>query len=652
MKIKGNGAIWRVLILVWLVLVTLVPLVGQDRRGLEVILADAVGKDAVVGRQWAVFIAIDRYQEWRPLSNPVKDAREIRDILTQNYFLDEVKELYNRDATAANIRRLFAELRQKAGVHDSVFVFYAGHGYTDDMSKTGFWIPADAGQDIFAQANWLPNIQVRNMLAALPAKHVFLVSDACFSGDILDTNRGVVPQINSDYFKRAYSRVSRQVMTSGASENVPDTSEFAMRLKSTLRRAEGLCIDPEYLFSNVREVRSTQPLLGVIRGTEQQDGGSFLFFRRPVVQTQPGTRQPVPQWGEEVIETGSLTVSTVTAGTLEIRRGSEVIGSRSISAGARLPINNLAVGTYTVCISYSGGRTEEKTITVRKDRTATAIFDYHPPVAASTVTPRPATPQQTPASRPPARPVPDGFVRIQGGTFMMGSPASEAEQSSSEVQHQVTVSSFFMGKYEVTQKEYQAVMGTNPSDFKGDKLPVENVSWYDAVKYCNARSQQEGLTLAYTINGKTVTWNRNTSGYRLPTEAEWEYACRAGTTTPFYTGKNITTNQANYDGNKPYNGNAKGTYRRTTTPVGSFTANAWGLYDMHGNVWEWCWDWRGNYGSGSQMDPVGASSGMDRLRRGGGWRNSGQKLRSARRSYFTPSARSAALGFRLARPSL
>ncbi|MDR3172070.1 MAG: formylglycine-generating enzyme family protein [Treponema sp.] len=250
------------------------------------------------------------------------------------------------------------------------------------------------------------------------------------------------------------------------------------------------------------------------------------------------------------------------------------------------------------------------------------------------------------------RPIPDDFVWIQGGTFMMGSPTPEASRDSDEVQHQVTVSGFFMGKYEVTQKEYQAVMGTNPSDFKGDTLPVENVSWYDAVKYCNARSQQEGLTPAYTINGETVTWNRSASGYRLMTEAEWEYACRAGTTTPFSTGSNITTNQANYHGKYPYNGNARGTYRRTTTPVGSFAANSWGLYDMHGNVWEWCWDLYGNYSSDAQTNPVGASLGMYRVGRGGSWDAYSQHLRSAYRGRSGPSRRYGNVGFRLARSSL
>ena len=117
-------------------------------------------------------------------------------------------------------------------------------------------------------------------------------------------------------------------------------------------------------------------------------------------------------------------------------------------------------------------------------------------------------------------PVPDNFVRINGGTFTMGSPADEPERDDDEVQHQVTVSSFYMGKYEVTQKEYQEIMGTNPSYFKGDNLPVEQVSWFDAIEYCNKRSQKEELTPAYTIDGTNVTWNKNTNGYRLPTEAE------------------------------------------------------------------------------------------------------------------------------------
>jgi formylglycine-generating enzyme required for sulfatase activity len=257
------------------------------------------------------------------------------------------------------------------------------------------------------------------------------------------------------------------------------------------------------------------------------------------------------------------------------------------------------------------------------------------------------------------------MVYISGGTFLMGSPDTEAERWDDEgPQHSVTVSGFFMGIYEVTQGEYRAVMGNNPSYFTGDNLPVETVSWYDAIAYCNALSRREGLTPAYRIDKSrrdphnqwdyddlkwTVTWNRAANGYRLPTEAEWEYACRAGTTTPFNTGNNITTSQANYDGNSPYAGNPTGTYRGTTTAVGSFSPNSWGLYDMHGNLWEWCWDWYGSYVSGSQTDPEGAVSGAYRVKRGGSWGYDGQFLRSADRLNYGPSVGFSGLGFRLVR---
>jgi hypothetical protein len=135
--------------------------------------------------------------------------------------------------------------------------------------------------------------------------------------------------------------------------------------------------------------------------------------------------------------------------------------------------------------------------------------------------------------------LPSDMVLIQGGSFTMGSPESDVDHNNVELQHRVTVGSFYIGKYEVTQKEYQALMGTNPSSFKGDNLPVEQVTWHDAVNYCNARSQSERLTPAYTVSGTNVTWNHSANGYRLPTEAEWEYACRAGTTTPYSGGSSV-----------------------------------------------------------------------------------------------------------------
>ncbi len=195
------------------------------------------------------------------------------------------------------------------------------------------------------------------------------------------------------------------------------------------------------------------------------------------------------------------------------------------------------------------------------------------------------------------------MVYIPGGTFMMGAPKGEEGRSGDEgPQHEVTIAPFYMGKYSVTQAQWQAVMGNNPSNFKGEKRPVENISWDDAVKFCQKVSE---------LTGKP---------YRLPSEAEWEYACRAGTTTPFYFGKTITTDLANYNGDFTYAKGPKGKYRKQTTEVGIFPPNAFGLYDMHGNVWEWCADpWHDNYEGAPTDGSVWKGDSADRLLRGGSW---------------------------------
>ncbi|MDR0568324.1 MAG: formylglycine-generating enzyme family protein [Spirochaetaceae bacterium] len=253
------------------------------------------------------------------------------------------------------------------------------------------------------------------------------------------------------------------------------------------------------------------------------------------------------------------------------------------------------------------------------------------------------------------------FVLVKGGTFVMGSSPEKPKASSPDQPPcKVTLSSFYIGRYQVTQKEYERLMLQNPSHFKGAMLPVEQVNWYNAVEYCNRLSKAEGLPPAYTIetakkdpNNRnysddlrwTVTWNRKSEGYRLPTEAEWEYAAKggAGASRNFlYAGSNDPDNVS------WYGANSKG----TTHPVGSKIPNALGLYDMSGNVWEWCWDWFGHSPAESQTNPAGAALGSDRVYRGGGWAFSTKHLRCVDRYGAPPKQSGNYLGFRIVRSAL
>ena len=218
------------------------------------------------------------------------------------------------------------------------------------------------------------------------------------------------------------------------------------------------------------------------------------------------------------------------------------------------------------------------------------------------------------------------MIWIEPGTFIMGSPTDELGRDSDETQHQVTLTQgYWLGRYEVTQAQYEAVMEKNPSKFKGADLPVEKVSWYNAMDFCAKLTDIERAA------------GRLPEGYEytLPTEAQWEYACRAGTTTALNSGMNLS------DKNKCPEMDEVGWYEynsdSTTHPVGQKMPNAWGLYDMHGNVFEWCLDWHGSYPSSAVTDPKGSSSGSYRVLRGGNWNFNAYSCRSAYRFDSTPS---------------
>ncbi|NQE34781.1 caspase, EACC1-associated type [Microcoleus asticus] len=232
------------------------------------------------------------------------------------------------------------------------------------------------------------------------------------------------------------------------------------------------------------------------------------------------------------------------------------------------------------------------------------------------------------------------MVKIRSGTFQMGSPEGQGNDNE-KPQHTVTVPAFLMGKYPVTQAQWRVVaaqpqieiaLDPDPAHFKGDNRPVERVSWHEAVEFCQRLSVATGHQ------------------YRLPSEAEWEYACRAGTTTEFHFGETITTDLANYNGNYTYGAGPKGIYREQTTEVGSFPPNAYGLYDIHGNVWEWCLDrWHDNFREAPTDGSawvVGGNSDF-RLLRGGSWYDDPAKCRVALRDNFIPVDRISDFGFRV-----
>ena len=305
----------------------------------------------------------------------------------------------------------------------------------------------------------------------------------------------------------------------------------------------------------------------------------------------------------------TLTVTQPTGGTIASASGtydSGVIVTATATAKTGYVFSGWSgacTGTSTTC-----------TVTMTKDTTLTANFTV------------------------------PGMKLIPAGTFEMGSPTTENGRSMSETQHSVTLSQFYMDSTDVTQGQYQAMMGVNPSSFKtcGSTCPVENVTWFDAVLYCNARSKKAGLDTVYSYTAMTGTYGNGVSaltgitadlsknGYRLPTEAEWEYAARGKTKTAYYWGDDTST--ATVSQYAWYGSNSS----QTTHPVATKLPNAYRLYDMAGNVGQWTNDWFDTYSSASQTNPLGPSSGSLRVQRGGSWNDLASCLRSASRGINPP----------------
>ncbi|HPM71616.1 MAG TPA: caspase family protein [Spirochaetales bacterium] len=349
----GPSVSRRLSVMLPVMLIAAQLLVAQD-RGLAVQARQVTGDPSFdIGRQYAVIIGIDRYQEWNSLRNAVSEARNVKAILESRYYIDEFIELYDGAATAAGIRKLFAEtLPRKIRKEDSLFIFYAGHGYLDS-SNTGFWIASDGVKDVFDQRGWIPNQQIRNYLSLLKAQRVLVVADACFSGDFLNVSRGAGPTIDSAYFAKALKLQARQVLTSGASETVPDESEFGRYFVTTLERNADPILDPHSLYDRIRSnVTKTVPLLGTIPGNEA--GASFAFFLRPSY--------------------GSVSVAVATSANVEV----DGRGLGAAEPGKPLLLKDLSAGIHELRVIY-GDSEERRSILVRSGETSSEGFDYRAP---------------------------------------------------------------------------------------------------------------------------------------------------------------------------------------------------------------------------------------------------------------------------------
>lgn len=671
----------------------LVPGRGEAvSRGIHVVAKG--GKQLYLYKDYhALVVGVGDYtQGWPDLPNTVKDAKEVSVALKRL----GVKVRLVTNPTSRELEKALNDLTYKQGREGNraLIFYYAGHGETEslaDGTKLGYIIPRDCPllrddpDGFVTKAVSMKDIEAYSL--RMRSKHVLMLFDSCFSGSLFSLVRAV-PE---DICEKSALPV-RQYITAGTeNESVPDKSMFKRCLVLGLEGDADLTRDGYitgtelgmYLSDKVVQStsRAQHPQYGKIR-TPELARGDFIF---QLASSAAVVEEPSREESE-----ATLSVKCNVSGAkvlLDNRNlGTTPLSDTEVSPGDHsIRVEKDGYEPYRKRLSLDAGRSITLHVTLSEERPANGrLFvetepedarvrilnigprfyqgmelepgRYHVEVSATgyetskqwvdlgasedkyiDITLKKVRVAETAAPEGEAFTNSIGmkFVLIPDGTFTMGSPSSEPKRDSDETQHSVTISkAFYMQTTEVTQGQWREIMGNNPSYFKncGDNCPVEQVSWNDAQAFIRKLNQREGV-------------NR----YRLPTEAEWEYACRAGTDTPFYFGNCLSTDQANYDGNYPMPGCSKGEYRKRPVRVGSFPPNAWGLYDMHGNVWEWCQDWKGNYPGGYVTDPTGPSSGSYRVFRGGGWYYGAWACRSADRYYISPGDRRSSLGFRLAR---
>ena len=638
-----------------LLMLMLILSLSRAAAAKEIAIPDENGQpQRLYAGSYALLIGVSDYTNgWPDLPQVEDDLKAVQAVLQEHGFQVEVKRNPRDYAELDQIFRAFIYDEKKGqAAENRLFIYFAGHGATLTLAKDrdmGYIVPANAPLPRKDRAGFLATAMNMETIAAyartgIAAKHALFVFDSCFAGSVFDATRAPPEAITY----KARDPV-RQFITSGSKdEPVPATSFFRPRLVAALRGEGDFDGDGYVTGAELGYVLNQQVIVDSRNVYHPQYGkildpnlnkGDFVFElpNRPTPRPSAAPKPPDVTFSLDDLDAKAKWQeyqAKLEAGFAQVQRYEQ----RDISA-------RLKAEAYQQFVRAFGQDNPDSANDDKLRQQAQQRLEYWE---------RQPTPKPTEPPEPTPTPSQEGntwtdpvtgmeFVWVPKGCFNMGSPDSEKDRYDSEGPvHKVCLDGFWMGKYEVTQAQWQKIMGSNPSSFKGANRPVESISWDEAQEFIKKLNAKTGKNPPLPLPG---------GEYRLPSEAEWEYACRAGTTTPFSFGETISTDQANYDGNYTYGNGKKGVYRKQTTDVGSFPANAWGLYDMHGNVWEWCADtWHNNYSGAPTDGSIWGSLGdkkANRLLRGGSWGNHPSNVRSAFRYYVTPALHVSYLGLRL-----
>lgn len=613
----------RPLLAALLAFLSALPLGAAERVAL------VIGNDAYPA---SVDPATQRLREVK-LENCVNDATAVRDMLRDQLGFPAEGIIFGRDLTRTQIYQKLEAFKKAAAGSEMALVFYAGHGMESLDGRENFIIPVDADlvgageSEALLRGTAVNLTEVLGYVTKATGGPKVVLLDCCRDRPAKRTATGKVAEGGG--------------LAQLPEDQIPADTLILLAAAPNKQASDG---------------RGHGPFTAALLANLPARGQNLLdaFFKVSDAVQEATGKQQIPWLKFDGSGTIFRQSALVTGNAPVVAPPGPVMNTAELAARDR-QIEELKAQIAKMARESTGRADQAAELAVVKEQ-LTAIQEQIKSKPAVTMTPAafPAT-QPSDQSNTSHTTYTTGLDRgaigdsrsfeigggqkvvlkyVPGGEFLMGSPEGEQDRSDDEKQVRVTLTShYWMGETEVTQGQWEAVMGSNPSKFKGATLPVEQVSHDDAVAFL----------------GKLNAQSRPAAGWRwaLPSEAQWERACRGGTETVFSFGDSLDSTQANFDGNYPYGNGKKGPNLEKTATVKSYAANGYGLYDMHGNVWEWCADWYGETLPGG-MDPNGPKTGSNRVDRGGSWSSSGWDCRSADRGWITPGDRYYYLGFRLA----